>query len=110
MDGIPLTNGISTKYPIADTVDYTVYIEPFDGLLWYHCDIHRWTASVKKKFITHNNKLLDSFCCNIYALNENDGGEKRGKWGTIVGFRKAGMIQTSDGEEHELYVRVYYHG
>jgi len=36
------------KVPVCIREDYIFYLELFDNLLWFHIDIKRWSAEVKK--------------------------------------------------------------
>jgi hypothetical protein len=47
------------KVPVVATEDYTIYYEPYDGLIWTHADVHKWTARVAHDFFMMHELLND---------------------------------------------------
>lgn len=45
------------KFPVIDTEDFVIHLEPYDGNTFIHCDVKsKWTKTVKKN------------CCSLLSL------------------------------------------
>lgn len=36
------------KIPVVKSQDFTIYLEPYQGHTFIHCDVYHWTKTVKK--------------------------------------------------------------
>jgi len=45
------------KTPVVNRQDYTMYLENYAGMLWFHTDVYKWSSKVKTKYIEDLNLL-----------------------------------------------------
>jgi len=63
---------MSVKVPVCIREDYIFYLEVFDNLLWFHIDIKRWSAKVKKNCQKDFSVIDDLIGKPIFALIRED--------------------------------------
>ena len=39
------------KVPVVNRENYTMYLELYEGMLWFHTDVRKWTSEIKVKFL-----------------------------------------------------------
>lgn len=103
MAGVPL----STKEVVYECSDFIIYIERYLGLLWFHTDVFRWTPTIAKAYKKQVKLVLDSFKRDIFALNEEEGHKKRGKFGESIGFEFLSWWDFGTHTAHRIYRRKY---
>jgi hypothetical protein len=75
------------KVPVVNRADYTMFLEFFAGMLWFHTDVHRWTNEVKTKYLEDLNLLQYLVSIPLVALvAEKD--TKLAKFGETTGWKK----------------------
>lgn len=75
-----------SKQPVVSMPDYTIYIEHFDGKIWMHANILKWTPRIKAQCKEYSDFVMDTFKQPVYAVNEPEGCKKHVKFMTIMGF------------------------
>lgn len=90
------------KVPVVNRRDYTMYLEFFSGMLWFHTDVYSWTADVKKRFITDLNVLQTLVSVPLVALIDNP---KLAKFAKSIGFKHEEPFKGTDGNEYDIYSR-----
>ena len=90
------------KYPVVSTFDYTMYIEPHDGLLFFHTDIHRWNKTVRNDFLDDFNTLIKDFP-TLYAV-PYEADNKMVKFGTLLGFEVIEEAVCDDGVKRKIFM------
>lgn len=75
------------KTPVVLRNDYIMYLELYDDLLWFHTDVRKWTAEVKKNFKSDMLKLLDLVNMPLLAFVQKDN-TKLAKFGETLGWTK----------------------
>lgn len=90
------------KVPVVNRVDYTMYIELFEGMLWFHTDIRKWTSTVKTKYLEDLNLLQYLVDVPLVALVNND---KLAKFAKTIGFKYNRPFKGNDNEIYEIYSR-----
>lgn len=73
-----------------------MYLELFEGHLWFHTDIFKWTAKVKREFINDLNTIQSLLPLPLLALVTEDN-EKLAKFGESVGWTKGNQIMLNNG-------------
>ena len=92
----------SSKVPVVLRDEYTMYLELFDNLLWFHTDVNRWTIGVKKRFEKDLDCLLDLVGMALAALIRDDD-NKLGKFARSIGFQVKKEVVLLDGSKAFVY-------
>lgn len=91
------------KVPVVNRPEYTMYLEHFDNVLWFHTDIHQWSAKIKKQYMKDLDVLQHLSNCYFYALSEVVN-EKLIKFGKSIGFEHLKDVDIS-GKPYTIYFR-----
>ena len=79
------------KVPVVNRDDYTMYLEFFEGMLWFHTDIRKWTPEVKVKYLEDLDLLQYLVDIPLVALSEVDN-HKLIKFGKNTGWKKLNNV------------------
>jgi hypothetical protein len=93
-------NGV--KVPVCIWEDYVFYLELFDNLLWFHVDINRWSAGVKKNFQKDFSSLDGLIGKAIFALIREDD-IKLARFAKSIGLSEKCQIDLLDGSKAFIY-------
>ena len=97
-----LAKRIPSKIPVIERDKYVMYLELFNGVLWFHTDIFSWTKEIKKSFINDLETISKSVMLPIKALvNENN--KKLAKFGLVTHWKKEEQIVLNDGNIAYIY-------
>jgi hypothetical protein len=92
------------KVPVVIRDDYTMYLEFFEGMLWFHTDVHKWTAEIKVKYLEDLNILQHLTSCPLVAMvNQRD--KKLSKFGRVIGFKYEQPFLGNDKQMYDIYSR-----
>lgn len=89
------------KVPVVNKQDYTMYLELYEGMLWFHTDIHKWNKEVKKKYLEDLDLLQYLVTVPLVALVDN---EKLAKFGKVTGWNKINELIVND-KKYDVYTR-----
>jgi hypothetical protein len=92
------------KVPVVIRDDYTMFIEFFDGILWFHTDVHKWTAEVKVKYLEDLNILQYLINCPLVAMI-NQRNKKLSKFSKVIGFKYEQPFLGNDKQMYDIYSR-----
>lgn len=92
----------SNKVPVVLRDEYTMYLELFDNLLWFHVDVHKWSIEVKKRFEKDLSCLSDLVGIALVGLVREDD-KKLGKFGRLIGFQMRKEVVLLDGSKAFIY-------
>jgi hypothetical protein len=92
------------KVPVVNRQDYTMYLENFAGMLWFHTDVHKWSSEVKTKYLEDLNLLQYLVNVPLVALVEEDN-KKLAKFATLIGFNNMNTINLNNGKVGYVYAR-----
>ena len=95
---------LSTKVPVLECPEYTMYLETHQKYNWFHTDVHRWTAKIKKQYIKDLNILQAELSTFIVALIREDN-KKLEKFAKSIGFEYETTIKGLDNMNHHIYSR-----
>lgn len=90
------------KIPVVNRHDYTMYLEQFAGMLWFHTDVFKWNKAVKKKFVEDLNILQDLVGIPLVAMIDNP---KLAKFAGTIGFKYEQPILGAENQTYEIYSR-----
>ena len=93
-------NGV--KVPVCIREDYVIYLELFDNLLWFHIDINRWSAEVKKNCQKDFSSLDGLIGKPIFALIREDD-IKLARFAKSFGWSEKCQIDLLDGSKAFIY-------
>lgn len=91
------------KVPVVNRKDYTMYLELFEGMLWFHTDVYRWTAAVKKEYLKDLDVLQNLVTVPLVALVEETD-SKLAKFGESTGWTKFNKLTLND-TKYDVYTR-----
>jgi hypothetical protein len=91
------------KIPVVNKEDYTMYLELFEGMLWFHTDVRKWTPTVKTKYLEDLNLLQYLVSVPIVALVANDN-VKLAKFGEVTGWTKFNKVMFNN-IEYNVFTR-----
>jgi len=90
------------KVPVVLRDDYTMFLEFFEGMLWFHTDVYKWTNEVKRNFIKDLDTLHTLVSIPLLALIDN---MKLAKFAEIIGFKYEQPFKGRDNEIYQIYSR-----
>ena len=93
---------VSTKTPVVNRKDYTMYLELFSGMLWFHTDVYKWTGEIKKDFLNDLNILQTLVSVPLVAMIDNS---KLAKFARSIGFKYEQPLEGADGQKYDIYSR-----
>jgi hypothetical protein len=107
-DPIPLQRDmygqVVIKLPVVNKNDYTMHIELYNGLLWFHTDIRKWTATVKNNFIKDLDLLQYLIEIPLIAMSRVSN-KKLIKFGESIGFKYKQDFLGKDNHMYVIYTR-----
>ena len=92
----------SVKTPVVLRQDYVMYLELWDGSLWFHTDIHKWTAKTKKQYKLDLEKLEDLVSIPLIALITEDN-LKLKKFAESFNWKEVKQIMLNNGTTAFIY-------
>ena len=95
---------LSTKVPVVKCPEYTMYLEQYQKYNWFHTDVNKWTADIKKQYLDNLNKLQSELSPFIAALIREDN-TKLEKFAKSIGFEYETTIKGLDNMNHHIYSR-----
>ena len=97
-----LAKRIPSKIPVIKRDKYVMYLELFNGVLWFHTDIFSWTKEIKKSFINDLETISKSVMLPVKAL-VNDNNKKLAKFGLVTHWEKEEQIVLNNGDTAHIY-------
>jgi len=92
------------KTPVVNRQDYTMYLESYAGMLWFHTDVRKWSSKVKLKYLEDLNLLQYLVNLPIVALVEEDN-KKLAKFGEVTGWKVFNQMNLNNGKVGLVYTR-----
>ena len=92
------------KLPVVNKQDYTMYLENFAGMLWFHTDVHKWSSEVKVRYLEDLNLLQYLVNVPLVALVEEDN-KKLAKFGKVTGWKIIDKMNLNNGKVGYVYTR-----
>ena len=92
------------KVPVVIRNDYVMFLEFFEGMLWFHTDVHKWTPEVKTKYLEDLNILQYLINSPLLAMiNKRD--KKLTKFTKVIGFKYEQPFLGNDKQMYDIYSR-----
>ena len=95
---------VDVKTPVVNRQDYTMYLENYAGLLWFHTDVHKWSSKVKKNYLEDLNLLQYLVNVPLVAMVEEDN-NKLAKFGEVTGWKVIDKMILNNGKVGYVYTR-----
>ncbi len=92
------------KVPVVNRPEYSMYLEDFAGMLWFHTDVRKWSSKVKTKYIEDLNLLQYLVNLPIVALVDEDN-KKLAKFGEVTGWKVINQMNLNNGKVGLVYTR-----
>ena len=93
-----------SKVIVGEYKDFTVHLEIYEGMLFIHCDVIRFTKSVHKKMKSVLKAMQKKYRQPIYAEHIADD-NKQGKFLDMYGFKYFGIVKDIHGDSREIFVK-----
>jgi hypothetical protein len=93
------------KVPICIRKDYIIYLEFFDGFLWLHVDIKKWSGEIKKNYMKDFSIISNLVGKPIYALIREDD-IKLARFAKSLGWSEKCQITLLDGSKAFIYANA----
>jgi hypothetical protein len=93
---------IAKKVPVCIRADYIMYLELFEGFLWFHVDVKNWSSKVKKNGKEDFNCLQKLVGKPIVALVREDD-VKLARFAKAFGWFEKCQITLLDGSKATIY-------
>lgn len=90
------------KVPVCIRDNYIIFLEWFDGWLWFHTDVKQWSKSIKKNFIEDTNKIQSLLPLPLVALVKEED-KKLAKFGESLGWEKHKTISLENNLKAHIY-------
>jgi hypothetical protein len=91
------------KVPVVLRDDYTMSLELFEGMLWFHSDVHKWTLEIKAKYLEDLNLLQYLVNIPLVALVAETN-TKLAKFGEVTGWKKFDKV-VFNNVKYDIYSR-----
>lgn len=91
------------KVPVVNRPDYTMYLEFFENMLWFHTDVHNWNKEIKKNYLEDLDLLQYLVNIPIVALVAKDN-IKLAKFGKVTGWSKLDKV-VFNNIEYDVFTR-----
>lgn len=92
------------KEVVLTTKDYSFYLENVVGNIVFHCDVYKWTKSIKVSLLKDFNNLCYSIKKDIFCFMEPTN-IKLKKFAGLLGFIKFKDFTGTDGVSYTLFIR-----
>ncbi len=90
------------KTPVVIRKDYVIYLELFDNLLWFHTDVFKWSAEIKKRYRLDLAKLEDLVDMPLLAVVDVTN-NKLTKFAESFGWVVKGQMVLNNGNKALIY-------
>jgi len=81
-----------------------MYLEFFEGMLWFHTDVRKWTSEIKVKYVEDLNILQYLINSPLVAMvNQRD--KKLSKFSKVIGFKYEQPFLGNDKQMYDIYSR-----
>lgn len=94
----------SLKVPVVNRTDYTMYLESYADMLWFHTDVRNWTPFIKARYLEDLNLLQYLVDVPLVALVEEDN-HKLAKFGEVTGWKVIDQMKLNNGKVGYVYTR-----
>jgi hypothetical protein len=91
------------KVPVVNRRDYTMYLELYSNMLWFHTDVFKWTPEVKKEYLKDLDVLQNLVTVPLVALVEETD-KKLAKFGESTGCTNFNKLTLND-TKYDVYTR-----
>lgn len=91
------------KVPVVSRHNYTMYLEFFSDMLWFHTDVRSWTPEVKKEYLKDLDVLQNLVNVPLVALVAIED-IKLAKFGRATGWTKINELTAND-KRYDVYTR-----
>jgi hypothetical protein len=80
-----------------------MYLELYEGMLWFHTDVRKWTAEIKKEYLKDLDLLQYLVAIPLVALVAKDN-TKLAKFGKSTGWSKFNKVMFNN-IEYDVFTR-----
>lgn len=95
------------RVPVIVKPEYVVYLSKYNGNTMIHCDVYKWTPTIRRRLYDDFGLLVYLHDDPIYATHEI-GDRKHKKFLDLFGFEFVRPIIGTDLKLREIYVRSKY--
>jgi hypothetical protein len=82
--------------------NYIIYFEFFNNLMWFHTDVFKWSARVKREYLRDLQIVRDLINIPLLAFVEREN-VKLNKFATSIGMEQMQEVVSKDGAIAYIY-------
>jgi hypothetical protein len=82
--------------------NYIMYFEFFNNLMWFHTDVFKWSARVKREFLKDLQIVRGLINIPLLAFIEEEN-VKLGRFAKTIGMEKMQEVVSKDGAVAYIY-------
>jgi len=82
--------------------NYIMYFEFFNNLMWFHTDVFKWSAKVKREFLKDLQIVRGLINIPLLAFIEEEN-VKLGRFAKTIGMEKMQEVVSKDGAVAYIY-------
>ena len=82
--------------------NYIMYFEFFNNLMWFHTDVFKWSAKVKREFLKDLQIVRGLINIPLLAFIEEEN-VKLGRFSKTIGMEKMQEVVSKDGAVAYIY-------
>lgn len=95
---------LTVKVPVVECDDYIMYIEWLGNAPYFHTDVHRWSAEIKKSYLDDLDNLQRQLPVPLIAISKVEN-QKLIKFGRSIGFKYEAEWTDNNGTPYHIYSR-----
>tara|TARA_R110002153_G_scaffold70900_8_gene185974 strand:+ start:407 stop:697 length:291 start_codon:yes stop_codon:yes gene_type:complete len=92
------------KKPVVVDLDYTLYLDEFEGLQFIHCDVRKWNKTTKKRLHKALELLLNIYKQDLHAIHDIDDNKHR-KFLEMYEFKYFSTEHCLDGLLRQVWIK-----
>jgi hypothetical protein len=92
------------KIPVIGDDSFTLILRTYEGVMYVHCDIHKWVKSTKKENGSWF-RLFVKEINNLFMHHMTDTDKTHRKFLDMYGFKYFGKVKDFDGDRRTVYVK-----
>lgn len=96
--------GYETRVPVIVKPEYEVLFQRYDGLTWIHCNVKKWSPTIRRQLSQDFESLVYLHDDPIFAIHEI-GDTKHEKFLALFKFTFLRSIVGTDNVERHVYIR-----
>lgn len=90
------------KTPVVMKDNYIIYFEFFNNLMWFHTDVFKWSARIKREYLSDLQIVRGLINIPLLAFVEEEN-VKLNKFAKSIGMEQMQEVVSKDGAVAHIY-------